>query len=432
MNQFIYEKGSDGLTLFDIQSTVKQSICNAWKKVLILAPDFTRYHSNAGLITNLYYHFLTAQGCQVDILIALGTHDPITKADAAKMYGDIPYTKFIPHNWHSDVVSLGKIPAKYLQDLTQGLWCEPINIEINRRLLDKSYDQIISIGQVVPHEVIGMSNHSKNLLVGAGGSDLINKSHMIGALWGMERIMGRDFSPVRQLFDYAAEHFLKTIPILYVLTVCTASHENICTHGLFLGNDRGCLSAAIKLAQKKNITFLEHGIKKCVVYLPPEEFKSTWLGNKAIYRTRMAIADGGELIILAPGVQKFGEDSQCDKLIRAYGYCGRARLTALFNDPAHPELRSNMGTTAHLIHGSPDGRFTVTYAVKQMSQKEILQVGFQAADYNETIQKYRPEMLHYGYNTLPNGEKIYFIPNPALGLWINREKFQAESSSVCC
>lgn len=130
------------------------------------------------------------------------------------------------------------------------------------------------------------------------------------------------------------------------------------------GRDAECLTEAVKLSQEKNIDFVEQGLKKCVVYLDPGEFKSTWLGNKAVYRTRMAMADGGELIVLAPGVTKFGEDPQVDKLIRKYGYRGRLHTLEEFNKPENQDLRDNMGAAAHLIHGSSDGRFTITYAVQ--------------------------------------------------------------------
>ena len=159
-----------------------------------------------------------------------------------------------------------------------------------------------------------------------------------------------------------------------------------------------------------------------MVYLDPSEFKSTWLGNKAVYRTRMAIADGGELIILAPGVTKFGEDAQVDRLIRKYGYKGRLHTLEEFNRPENTDLRENMGAAAHLIHGSSDGRFSIAYAVKEITQQEIQGAGFRPADYDELAKKYDPKTLKYGYNTV-DGEEIYFIPNPALGLWINREKF---------
>ena len=424
MENFFYAKGEQGLSREEIRQALLASLeGRALKKVLIIPPDFTRFHSNAGYITNVYYHTLVEQGCHVDILPALGTHVPVTQEEAAIMFGDIPYACFIPHNWRTDVVKIGEVPASYLEEVTEGLWHDPVSVEVNRRIMDESYDLIISPGQVVPHEVIGMANHSKNLFVGVGGSDMINKSHMVGAVYGMERMMGKDHTPVRKVFDYGMEHFLKDRPILFVLTVCTAPGGQIRTHGLFIGDTRKVLEAAIALAQEKNIDFVDTGIKKCVVYLDPSEFRSTWLGNKSVYRTRMAIADGGELLVLAPGVERFGEDEQVDKLIRKYGYKGRINTLEQFEKPENADLRANMGAAAHLIHGSSDGRFNITYAVKNISREEVEGVGFRAADYDEMVKRYDPEKLQYGYNTLPDGEEIYYIPNPALGLWINREKF---------
>ncbi len=424
MDNFVYAKDELGLSREEIRAALLSAIeGRELKNVLIIPPDFTRFHSNAGYITNVYYHALTERGCNVDILPALGTHVPVTEDEAKLMFGDVPYEKFIAHNWRTDVVKLGEVPADYLEEITEGLWLSPVSVEVNRLIMDEKYDLIISPGQVVPHEVIGMANHSKNLFVGTGGSDMINKSHMVGAVYGMERMMGKDHTPVRKLFDYGMEHFLKERPILFVLTACTAPGGNIRTHGLFIGEDRKCLEAAIELAQEKNIDFVDTGIKKCVVYLDPGESKSSWLGTKSVYRTRMASADGGELLVLAPGVERFGEDPQVDKLIRKYGYKGRLNTLEQFEKPENQDLRDNMGAAAHLIHGSSDGRFTITYAVKNISKEEIEDVGFCAADYDEAAKRYDPEKLQYGYNTLPDGEEIYFIPNPALGLWINREKF---------
>lgn len=394
------------------------------KKVLIIPPDFSRYFSNAGFLTNFCYHYYCGKGAEADILPALGTHVPVTKEEFEKMFGDIPFEKCIVHNWRTDVEKLGEVPASYMEEISEGLWTESISAEINRRLLDPSYDLILSVGQVVPHEVIGMANHTKNLFVGVGGSDMINKSHMVGAVYGMERIMGKDHTPVRKIFDYAFNHYLKDRPILFLLTVTTAPENKIQTHGLFCGRERDALEAAIALAQEKNIDFVETGLKKCVVYLDPNEFKSTWLGNKAIYRTRMAMADDGDLIILAPGIERFGEDPQVDVLIRKYGYSGRKEVLRLFQKPENADLRQNMGAAAHLIHGSSDGRFRITYAVKNISREEISSVGYIAESYDRLSQIYDPQKLQYGYNTLENGEEIFYIPNPALGLWINREKFR--------
>ena len=433
MEKFYYANTEAGLSPEEIRSALLESLAD-WqaanggaepKQVLIIPPDYTRFHSNSGFITNVYYHALMELGCEVDILPALGTHVPVTAEEAAHMFGDIPFETFLPHNWRTDVMKIGEVPAEYLEEITEGLWHDAVDVEINKLVMDEKYDLILSIGQVVPHEVIGMANHAKNLFVGVGGADMINKSHMVGAVYGMERMMGKDFTPVRKIFDYGMTHFLKDRPILFVLTVCTAPGGVINQHGMFIGDTRFVLEKAIELAQEKNIDFVETGMKKCVVYLDPSEFRTTWLGNKSVYRTRMAIADGGQLLVLAPGIERFGEDLKVDALIRKYGYKGRLNTLEQFEKEENQDLRDNMGAAAHLIHGSSDGRFDITYAVKKdkITREEIEGVGFGWADYDATIARYNPETLQYGYNVLPDGEEIYFIPNPALGLWINKEKF---------
>ncbi len=409
------------LTNSQIKASVEEALSSRNpKKVLMVVPDFTRFFSNAGLIANLSYHWCADHNVEVQILEALGTHVAMTDQEISTMYGDIPRELFHAHDWRHDVVKIGEVPASYVSEVSEGLWNKSVDVEVNKMVMDPSFDLVLSIGQVVPHEVIGMANHSKNLFVGVGGSSMINQSHIIGAVYGLERMMGRDHTPVRKVFDYAAEHFLKDVHILYMLTACTAPNSVIQTHGLFIGEGRKPLEDAIVCAQEHNIDYVDHGIKKCIVYLDPKEFKSTWLGNKSVYRTRMAIADGGQLIVLAPGVNKFGEDPTNDKLIRKYGYKGRLHTLELLN--ANEDLQENMGVAAHLIHGSSDGRFSITYAVKNISQDEIASVGFIPASYDELAKKYDPAKLKYGYNDV-DGETIFFIPNPALGLWINREKF---------
>lgn len=413
-----------GLSRAAMEEAVERSLHGRrLRHVLLIPPDFTRFHSNAGLLTNLYYHALRARGCQAEVLPALGSHAPMTPQERETMFGDIPPDRFLVHHWRTDVVRLGEVPAAFLSEITDGLWQEPVSVEINRRLLDPKYDLIISLGQVVPHEVAGMANHAKNLFVGVGGSDMIHKSHMLGAVYGMERMMGRDHTPVRALFDYALAHYLPSLPVLFVLTVGCAVDGAPCTQGLFLGEDRSVLEAAIRLSQEKNITFLPSGLSKCVVYLDPAEFRSTWLGNKAIYRTRMAMADGGELVILAPGIARFGEDDRVDRLIRKYGYRGREEILRRFRLPESADLRADMGAAAHLIHGSSDGRFRITYAVRDISQREIQDVGFQAADFRQAAEYYRLSDLRDGWQTTPEGEQFFFISNPALGLWIDRTRF---------
>jgi len=390
------------------------------KKVLIIGPDFTRFFSGGGHIANIIYHRVREKGGRTDVLIAQGTHAEMTEEQFLKMYGDIPFGNMIPHRWKEDTVKIGEIPASYIREVTGGLWDRSIVTEVNRRILDPSYDMILSVGQVVPHEIAGMSNYSKNIFVGIGGSDMINQSHIIGAVYGMERIMGRDHTPVREIYDYALKNFLHGIPLSFCQTVTTAPDGKIRTHGIYFGEGRDVYEDAVRQAAAFNFDYLDGGIRKCVVYLDPGEFKTIWLGNKAIYRTRMAMADGGELIVLAPGITHFGEDEKNDAVIRKYGYCGRKKILELLKKET--DLQENMGAAAHLIHGSSDGRFTVTYAVKNMSRKEIESVHFHAADYDETVKRYPPDRLKYGWNEMPDGERIFFIPNPALGLWADRTK----------
>ena len=413
------EQGIARPAIEDALAQALQPVKNDLRKVLIIPPDFTRFHSNAGLITQLLYHMLSP-ACQVDILPALGTHVPMTQEQWQLMFGDVPFERMLVHRWREDVVPIGEVPASYVKEVSEGLMEEAIPFSINRHLLDPAYDLVLSIGQVVPHEVIGMANHSKNIFVGCGGPDIINATHILGAVYGMERLMGRDHSPVRKVLDYAAENLIKQIPLNYILTVTDAPGGVIRTHGLFIGPQRRYFEKAVALAQEKNVIWLDKPLKKAVVYLDEHEFASTWLGNKAVYRTRMAIADGGELLVLAPGVDKFGEDNAVDVLIRKYGYKGREYVIDTLKNA--PDLGQNLSAAAHLIHGSSDSRFKITYATRHLSREEVEGVGFSYMPYDEAATRYAPDKMKDGFNTMEDGEEIYYIPNPALGLWIDKNR----------
>jgi nickel-dependent lactate racemase len=392
-------------------------------KVLLLPPDISRLHSYAGKITALYYQLLKDR-CQVDIMPALGTHDPMTREECLELFGpELPYETLLPHNWKDDVVCLGQIPGDFVSRVSGGLLDYPIDVEVNQRLLDPAYDLILSIGQVVPHEVVGMANYSKNVFVGCGGRNMINRTHFLGAVYGLERMMGHDHSPVRQVFDYAEEHFIQGLPLQYVLTVTTVQDGQVSLNGLFIGRSRGLFEQAVALSQQLNLIFLDRVPQKFVVWLDPREFKSTWLGNKSIYRTRMAIADGGDLLVLAPGVRKFGEDLAIDRLIRQYGYSGRLKVLEQYK--VSQDLQDNLSAAAHLIHSSSDGRFKITYAVEKLTQAEIESVGFTYMPFAEALRRYPIDQLHDGFNQMPDGEEIFFISNPAIGLWADRQRFDA-------
>ncbi len=391
------------------------------KKVLAIPPDYTRYHSRAGELTSYAFDFYREQ--LADVLPALGTHNPMSQAETDHMFPGIPRELFRVHDWRNDVVTLGTVPGHYISQITDGLVQYDWPAQVNKLLVEGGHDLILSIGQVVPHEVIGMANYNKNIFVGTGGSEGIHKSHFIGAVYGMERIMGRANNPVRNVLNYASDKFAKNLPIVYVLTVVGRGDDGqLVTRGIFIGDDEEVFERAADLSIKVNFEMVPEPLKKVVVYLDPSEFKSTWLGNKSIYRTRMALADGAELIVLAPGLKEFGEDKTIDRLIRKYGYCGTPKTLEAVE--ADEELRNNLGAAAHLIHGSSEGRFNITYCPGKISKEDMESVYFNYADLSEMTQRYNPEKLQDGVNILPDGEEIFYISNPAVGLWAHEDRFR--------
>ena len=392
-----------------------------FNRVLLIPPDYSRKYSAGGKITQMYYKILKDR-CIVDIMPGVGSHEPVSRTERIEMFSEnIPESNFLQHNWRKDVVKIGEVPKDYVSKISENLFNESIDVEVNKRLVDGTYDLIISIGQVVPHEIVGMSNYSKNIFVGCGGWSMISKTHALGAFYGMERIMGKDKTPVRMIFDYAENNFLNNIPLLYVLTVTSKCNSDSLIHGIFIGRDRTIFEQAVELSQEKNIIYVEKPIKKIVTFLEDREFKSTWIGNKAIYRTRMAIADGGELVILAPGIEKFGEDNENDRLIRKFGYRGRDKIFEWYR--RNEEISKNLSVTAHLIHGSSEGRFEITYAVRHLTCDEVINAGYRYLPYKAAAARYNTHSLQEGFNMLSNGEEIYYIGNPAMGLWIDRSRY---------
>jgi len=386
--------------------------------VLAVPPDQTREHSRAGELTRYAWRHY---GDRLKaVLPALGTHTAMRPDQIAHMFGEMPLDLFRVHNWRTDIETLGEVPARFIREQSEGKLNYPWPAQVNKLLSRGGFDLILSIGQVVPHEVIGMANYNKNVLVGTGGREGINRSHYLGAVYGMERIMGRAANPVRNVLNYASDHFLKQLPIVYVQTVVGRKPDgSLAVRGLYIGDGAECFLRAAELSLQVNFEILEEPIKKAVVYLDPEEFHSTWLGNKAIYRTRMALADDAELIVLAPAVKEFGEDKTIDGLIRKYGYRGTPATLAAVE--ANADLAADLSAAAHLIHGSSEGRFRITWCPGHLTKEEVEGAGFQYGDLKAMLKRYDPEKLALGVNRV-DGEEIFFISNPGLGLWAHKSR----------
>ncbi len=387
------------------------------ERVLAVPPDSSRRHSRAGELTNMVWQHYGQR--LVDVLPALGTHFAMSDAQLSEMFGDLPKSLVRVHRWRDDVVTLGEVPAEFVRDVTDGLWDRPWPAQLNRLVAEGGHDLILSLGQVVPHEVIGMANYNKNLFVGTGGVAGINESHYLSALWGVERILGQVDNPLRQILNRAEQLFCRELPIVYVLTVVGSREDGEpVVRGLFIGDDPECFELAAALSLEVNFQTIDEPVEKMVVYLEPKEFHSTWLGNKSIYRTRMAIADGGELVVLAPAVKTFGEDPEIDRLIRKYGYRTSPEVKQLVDQ--NMDLEANLSAAAHLIHGSSDGRFRITYCPGELAREEIEGVGYQFGVLAESMACYRPKPIADGWHTTTAGERYYYVGRPALGLWTHR------------
>jgi nickel-dependent lactate racemase len=423
-----FETGSPSTSLSadDLKNGMHAALdkLGAKQKVLAIPPDYTRLPSRSGELTEFCWQYFG--DTLTDVLPALGTHTPMTDRQIAHMFGKTPRELFRDHDWRNDIVTLGEVPAEFIREISEGACDFTWPAQVNRMLVEGGYDLILSIGQVVPHEVVGMANYNKNIFVGTGGAEAIHKSHYIGAVYGMERMMGHADTPVRRVFNYASDNFAADMPIVYVQTVVGVNEEGeLQTYGLFIGDDFSVFDKAAKLSLEVNFEMLDAPIDKALVWLDPDEFKSTWLGNKSVYRTRMALADGAELIVLAPALVEFGEDKEIDALIRKYGYFGTPHTLKMVEE--NEDLANNLAAAAHLIHGSSEGRFNITYCPgkdwRNLSQEEIEGVGFKYADIDEVMEKYGFENLKEGKNTMPDGEEVFYISNPALGLWAYRDRF---------
>ncbi len=376
------------------------------RKVLALPPDFTRVHSRAGKLTEMAHQILGPALTEV-----------------TRMFGTTPRSLFRVHDWRNDVVTLGEVPAAFLKEVSEGQLDYTWPAQVNRLLTTGGHDLILSIGQVVPHEVVGMANGVKNVLIGTGGPLGIHRSHFLGAVYGMERMMGRVDTPVRRVLQYASRHFARHLPLVYVQTVVAKNDAGeLVVRGLYISDDEEAFERAAALSAACNFQRLPRAVRKAVVYLDPDEFHSTWLGNKSIYRTRMALADDAELIVLAPGVRTFGEDDAIDRLIRRYGYCGTPATLAAVREDA--ELADNLSAAAHLIHGSSEGRFRIQYCPGHLTRKEIESVHYDFGDLSVYERLYNPADLRDGWNVVA-GEEIFFVSNPGLGLWAHETRLGA-------
>jgi len=399
-----------------------------FKRVLLLPPDLTRAHSGAGKVAEWIYNALP-RTCDTHVIPTLGQHVPHTPEENRWMFGTIPEERIHAHDWRNGVTRVGVIPAERVRDSTGGLADWPIPVDLNRDTVGERWDLIIHIGHVVPHEVLGFANHNKNYFIGLGGKATICASHMAAACYGIERNLGRLITPLRACYHWAETQFLSHLPDVYFQIVMRRDESGrLVVCGVYVGDDLETYLMAARASRKHNITIFDQPVKKMVAMMQADEFRATWVANKAIYRTRMAMADGGELLVIAPGVERFGEQPEIDQLIRRYGYRGTPYVMEHYR--RDPLLQEFTNGTAHLIHGSSEGRFTIRYAAGKLTREEIEGVGYEWMDVREALARYAPDRMRDGWNQMPDGEEVYFIRTPSAGLWASRQRMPADSAET--
>lgn len=393
------------------------------KRVLLLPPDLTRAHSGVGKVTEWVYQEVMRRepNAHIRIIPTLGQHVPHTEAENKWMFGSIPHAHILPHDWRNGVTYVGEIPAVWVKETTGGAADWAIPVDLNSTLMNEEWDLIVNLGHVVPHEVLGFANHNKNYFIGLGGKDTICAAHIAAAVYGIENNLGCLVTPLRACFNRSEEALLNKLPDVYFQIVMQRDPANrLVTSGLYIGDDLDTYMQAARRSREQNITVFDKPIKKVVAVMQADEFRATWVANKAVYRTRMAIADGGELLIIAPGVERFGEQPEVDALIRKYGYKGTPRTLAFYKTEA--DMQAIPHGVAHLIHGSSEGRFQITYAPGHLTREEIEQVGYGYTDVNEAQRRYDPAKMKEGWNTMPDGEEVFYISTPSAGLWATEAK----------
>ncbi len=349
------------------------------KKIAIVAPDYSRLASQSGIIADaLLRHFGERIAA---ILPALGTHVAMSKEEKREVFSTFSPNQFIDHDFLNNVNHVGTIPKGDVEEATEIDDLYELPFYVNSSLIDGSFDLLISVAQLLPHEVIGISGGSKNILIGLGGRPTIEVSHYVSALWGIERTLGNPETPLRRLLNRGLEMLLqKSPPILFLNTVLNpnkqADRRLIHIGAGLVTKDQpidSTFASAAQVAVETNIFDLKAKFNEVIAYLEPKIYRSTWIGNKAIYRSRLLIADNATLRVVAPGVDRFGEDPSIDDTLRRYGYRGYEAIRQMKVDGA---LDGNLAAAAHILHSSTFDRFKVEYVAPKLGREEMEAVGF--------------------------------------------------------
>lgn len=369
---------ADGdLTAGDLRLIVEEALNGVpdGSRVLAIIPDKTR-DDNTHLLFPMAAEILAAKRVgKLDALVAQGTHSPMSTAEKfAKIGGDENKIQnlgtIFDHRWDraDELVTIGELAADEVEQLTGGLFREPIPLELNRIAASGGYDTILIFGATVPHEVAGFAGGAKYFFPGISGPELTHKTHWLAALATIEKIIGRIETPTRHMIEAAADRIDASI-INFTSVISRTEDDRLRTHALFAGDFRASLRKAAEVSRQVHIKYTGRKYAR-VVALLDEHYEDLWLGGKASYRLGAVIEEGGELIIYAPRLKCISETHGRD--IERFG--GYAPIEVVKDLVAQSgELQANLCVAAHLAHVSyagrnADGQFVPRYQITLASQ----------------------------------------------------------------
>ena len=336
----------------------------AGARVLAVIPDKTRDDNTDRLFPIVAQELAGRRAARVDALVAQGTHPPMTDAEKrAKIGGsadDIPLLgEVFDHHWDrpSELTTLGTLSAGEIGRLSGGLMNTDVPVQLNRRLAPGTYDYILVLGAVVPHEVAGFAGGAKYFFPGVAGPELTHLTHWLGALASIENVIGRVETPTRHVIEAAADRV--TTPVIGFTSVSTRDSAGLHTHALFTGGLRHTVRQAAAVSAQVHIRYTGRRYTR-VVALLDEHYDELWVGGKASYKLGGVIENGGELVVYAPHLK--GISTTHGAMIEKYGYAPLERVREMVE--GSDELRANLCVAAHLAHVSYAGRLAADGTVE--------------------------------------------------------------------
>lgn len=323
------------------------------ERVLAIIPDKTR-DDNTHVLFPIATEFLTKRGvASFDALVAQGTHPPMSETQkCTKIGADTFAGQLFDHRWDdpTELITLGELSAETVKELTNGLIENAVPVSINKLLAPGIYDTVLVFGATVPHEVAGFAGGAKYFFPGVAGPELTHTTHWLGALAGIENIIGQVDTPTRRLIE-AATDLIEARIISLNTVVSRTSDDELVTYALFTGDIREAFRRAAEVSRQVHIRYTGRKYKKVVALLDPH-YDELWVGGKASYKLGAIIEEGGELIIYAPHLTRLSETHGA--LIEKYGYAPLESVRDMLG--ISQELRENLCIAAHLAHVAYAGR----------------------------------------------------------------------------